>query len=269
MPGEDSTPGRRPSVRSPGEFTVTKIKPAYQQVADQLRNLIISGELGPGDRLPVENQLSLTFGVSRSTVREALRSLSAQNLVYTSRGVAGGTFIAETSPVVLSGYLETGLSLLNGSDAITSAELLEAREIFEVPATRLAARRRTPEQVAAMREGIERESASDRGATFEHNTAFHAMVLEVAGNRLAEVIISPIFGVIRSRFLADAAGRQFWKEVDQDHLTVLKYIEAGDEDAAAAAMTDHLRRLSQAYLRQAVPSPRSEASLDTDSGDVG
>ena len=124
-------------------FTVSKIKPAYQQVADQLRSLILSGELGPGDRLPVESEMSTTFGVSRSTVREALRSLSAQNLVYTSRGVTGGTFIADASPPVLSASLETGLSLLNGAEAITLAELLEAREMFEVPATRLAARRRT------------------------------------------------------------------------------------------------------------------------------
>ena len=253
MTVDSASPSRKPSVRGPSEFAVRKIKPAYQQVADQLRDLIISGELGPGDRLPIEGQLSTTFGVSRSTVREALRSLSAQNLVYTSRGVAGGTFISETSPRVLSGYLETGLSLLNGSDAITSAELLEAREIFEVPATRLAAKRRTPEQITAMREAIEREVAStDRSSTFEHNTLFHAAVLEAAGNRLAEVIISPIFGVIRSRFLNDGATGRFWKQVDEDHLTILKHIEGGDENAAADAMKQHLRRLSEAYLRQGV-----------------
>jgi GntR family transcriptional regulator, transcriptional repressor for pyruvate dehydrogenase complex len=229
-------------------FAVTKIKPAYQQVSDQLRALILSGELGPGDRLPVESELSTTFGVSRSTVREALRSLSAQNLVYTSRGVAGGTFIADASPPVLSAYLETGLSLLNGAEAITTAELLEARELFEVPATRLAARRRTEEHLEEMREAARTESAAtDRGATFEHNSRFHAVVLEAAGNRLAEVMITPIFGVIRSRFLASAASDSFWHQVDTDHLVILEHIETGDADAAAAAMHEHLGRLSEAY----------------------
>lgn len=257
MPSDKSPQAPKPTAKVPGAFAVSKIKPAYQQVADQLRDLIISGELGPGDRLPIEGNLSATFGVSRSTVREALRSLAAQNLVYTSRGVAGGTFIADTSPQVLAAYLETGLSLLNGSDAITSAELLEAREMFEVPATRLAAARRTPEQLKEMHEAIEREVAStDRGSTFEHNTLFHTAVLEAAGNRLAEVMISPIFGLIRSRFLADAASVRFWKEIDNEHSTILGHIEAGDGDAAGDAMRDHLRRLSQTYQRQDVPQGR-------------
>lgn len=256
MTGDDDTGGgsgpeiRKAAARLRDPLTVTKIKPAYQQVADQLRALIISGDLGPGDKLPVESQLSTTFGVSRSTVREALRSLSAQNLVYTSRGVAGGTFIADASPPVLTAYLETGLSLLNGSEAITTAELLEARELFEVPATRLAAQRRTEDHLTAMRAATDRESGGDRGATFEGNSRFHAVVLEAAGNSLAEVMISPIFGVIRSRFLASAASQPFWRQVDEDHLVILKHIEDGDGDQAAAAMTDHLRRLSAAYKKQ-------------------
>lgn len=235
-------------AQKPGEIPVSRIKPAYEQVANQLRDLIVSGRLVPGDRLPVEAKLSATFGVSRSTVREALRSLTAQNLVYTSRGVTGGTFVADTTPGLLSSYLETGLSLLSGMDAITAEELLEARELFEVPATRLAAERRTQVHIDNMRAAIERESgAPGRGAKFERNTHFHTIVLDAAGNKLVEVMTVPIFGVIHSRFLRDDVPAGFWGQVDKDHLAILGHIEAGDGDAAAEAMRVHLTRLRETY----------------------
>lgn len=230
------------------EIPVSRIKPAYEQVADQLRDLIVSGRLTPGDRLPVEAKLSATFGVSRSTVREALRSLTAQNLVYTSRGVAGGTFVSATTPGLLTSYLETGLSLLSGMDAITADELLEARELVEAPAARLAAQRRTADDIAEMRAAIERESGgTGRGAKFEHNTQFHVLVLTAAGNKLVEVLTLPIFSVIRTRFLRDDVPRQTWSQVDGDHLAILQHIEAGDGDAAMQDMREHLIRLRATY----------------------
>lgn len=230
------------------DITVTRIKTAYEQVVDQLRDLIVSGGLQPGDRLPVEGKLAATFGVSRGTVREALRVLAAQNLVYTSRGVAGGTFIADASPGLLSSYLETGLSLLSGTDQITPAEVLEARELIEVPATRLAAQRRTEEQLQEMRAAVDHEmTASSRGGRFEHNSRFHAVVLEAAGNRLVEVLTLPMFGVIRKRFLRDDAPSRFWSQVDQDHLAILQHLEAGDADVAAETMRDHLAKLRAVY----------------------
>ena len=236
------------AARAPSEISVSRIKPAYEQVADQLRDLIVSGRLLPGDRLPVEARLSATFGVSRSTVREALRSLTAQNLVSTSRGVTGGTFVSDTTPRLLISHLEARLGLLSATDAITAAELLEARELFEVPAAKLAAQRRTQGQVEVMRAVIERElRLPGRGGEFEHNSQFHALVLDACGNRLVEVLTAPIFAVIRSRFLRDDVPRRFWFQVDKDHLSILGHIEAADGDAAAHAMRIHLTRLRKTY----------------------
>lgn len=242
------TPDGNATVRKSDEIPVSRIKPAYEQVIDQLRDLIITGHLAPGDRLPVEAKLAATFGVSRSTVREALRSLTAQNLVYTSRGVTGGTFVAVTTPDHLSSYLETGLSLLSGMDAITVNELLEAREMFEPPAARLAAERRTEAHISEMRTAINREAlATGRSARFECNTHFHTLVLSAAGNKLAEVMTVPIFSVIRSRFLRDDMPGKLWSQVDDDHLAILRHIEAGSGDASMAAMRDHLARVREAY----------------------
>jgi DNA-binding transcriptional MocR family regulator len=77
---------------------VQRVRPAYRQVADELRSQIMRGALAPGERLPSEAELSRAFGVSRSTVREALRSLTSQHLIETLRGVQGGSFVAAPDP---------------------------------------------------------------------------------------------------------------------------------------------------------------------------
>jgi GntR family transcriptional repressor for pyruvate dehydrogenase complex len=237
-------------VVAAGELAVNRIRPAYEQVADQIRDLILSKRLVPGDRLPNEGKLSTTFGVSRSTVREALRVLSAQDLVYTSRGVSGGTFVADTKPSAITAYLENGLSLLSGTDALTTAELLEAREMFEVPATRLAALRATPDDISAMRLAIKQEAAAvDRSTRFERNSHFHVLMLAAGKNRLAEVFVTPIFSVIRARFVRDDAPPRFWRQIDTDHETILAHVEKGAADEAAEAMRAHLARLRKTYTQ--------------------
>jgi len=230
------------------DLQVNRIQPAYQQVADQLRQLIVSGTLSPGDRLPVEGEMSSAFGVSRSTVREALRLLSSQGLIHTVRGVTGGTFVSESDPAAISAYLETSLGRLSGNQNITADELLEARHLLEVPAARLAAQRRSQSQIDAMRRAIEEEQAeTERGARFQHHQHFHVALLEAAGNRLLGVMTVPVFRVIRSRFLRDEPRATFWHEVDSDHQDILDCVVAGDADGAARRMDEHLSRLRATY----------------------
>ena len=70
---------------------IARVRKAYEQVADQIRELIMTGAISPGQRLPNEAALTAQFGVSRATVREALRVLAAQNLIRTSKGSTGGS----------------------------------------------------------------------------------------------------------------------------------------------------------------------------------
>jgi GntR family transcriptional repressor for pyruvate dehydrogenase complex len=227
--------------RSRQALSVKRIRPAYEQVAEQLRELILKGTLSPGDQLPVEAELSAVFGVSRSTVREALRMLSSQSLIYTARGVTGGTFVAETSPDAISDFLETSIGLLSGSHEITADE---------VPAARLAALRRTDEHLEAMRQAIAEEKAeTDRGLRFEHHQRFHNALLDAAGNRLLDLMTVPIFRVIRSRFLEGQPARQFWTQVDDDHTEILNCITAGDAEKAALRMHAHLARIRSIYAK--------------------
>jgi GntR family transcriptional repressor for pyruvate dehydrogenase complex len=232
-------------------LSVRQIAPAYRQVADQLRTLILNGDLAPGARLPSEPELSTMFGVSRSTVREALRSLSSQNLITTTRGVTGGSVVAHPDPQHISEFLETSIGLLSGNRRVTVPELLEVRHMLEVPAARLAATRRSAEDVETLRRtiGEERVNTARADESFEGHRAFHTAILNASGNALLEIVTRPIFQVIATRFRREQAPRNFWTTVHNDHERILRSIEEQDADGAAAAMGDHLRHLATTYER--------------------
>lgn len=227
---------------------VRRIVPAYQQVADDLRGLILSGELSPGAQLPTEAELCESFGVSRSTVREALRVLSSQHLVTTTRGVTGGTFVAQPEAERVTDYLETSLGLLAGAEELDVTELLEARLTIEVPAAGLAAKRRKAVHLERLRASRE-EGQVEQEHGFEGNRTFHEVVVEASGNRLLSVMATPILGVLRERFLRDEAPRSFWTKVAHDHDAILAAIEAGDSEAAEQEMRAHLGRLASTYRK--------------------
>src|SRR5215212_1220523 len=112
-------------------------------LADELRADITSGRLQPGERLPPEPELCIKTGVSRSTVREALRLLASQHLIVTTRGVTGGSYVAKPDAATLAASLSRGVNLLVTATPVGIRELMEVRDLLEVPAAGLAARRRT------------------------------------------------------------------------------------------------------------------------------
>jgi GntR family transcriptional regulator, transcriptional repressor for pyruvate dehydrogenase complex len=97
-------------------------KEAYVEVADRLRTMILETELRAGDRLPSEMALAEQFAVGRSTIREALRILASQNLLVTSRGVTGGTSIAELKPSDVADALRDHLTLLTATSSIVRGD---------------------------------------------------------------------------------------------------------------------------------------------------
>lgn len=223
---------------------VQRIEPAYRQVAGQLRTMIVEGVLQPGEQLPPEERLGARFGVSRNTVREALRMLSSQNLVRTTRGVSGGTFVATPRPELLQETIVTSLRLLNGANAIPADELLEARLMLEVPSVRNAALRRTEEDLERMRTAAVR---TEHGSTVLDRSVssqdFHQAVLDSAGNRLLSLMAPPIWQAFTRNALVGGGTSAHWIEIDRDHLEILEHIEARRPDEAAAAMQRHLQLL--------------------------
>ena len=196
------------------------------QVIEQLRAEITSGEWPVGTRIPTEPQLVAALGVGRNTVREAVRALEHAGLLESRQG--SGTYVTATDE--LCGAVARRL---RGAE---QAEAIEVRRAFEVEAARLAALRRTPEDLADLRRSLAaRESAwrSGRAAGFvEADARLHTAIVAAAHNRmLAELYAS--FGEALRASLAGTIGDELTEAVYCDHTRLVEAIAAGDAAAAA------------------------------------
>lgn len=238
----------RPVERLGGAVPVRRVRKAYEQVADQLRDLIVGGELSPGERLPNEAVLAREFGVSRATVREALRVLAAQNLIRTAKGAAGGSYVTLPTVDHISAFVHANVNILTESEHVTLEELLEARELLEVPAARLAAQRRSELDLKRLRATVPGDDVR-LGAQeeFAYNRDFHSIVIESSGNSLLTIAAQPIFLVLQTNLARSTLGRQFHRAVHEQHRRIIEAVEAGDANAAAAEMHSHLDYLRPFY----------------------
>lgn len=220
--------------------------PLYERLAQRLRQMVVGGELAPGDPLPNEAELATVFGVSRASVREALRVLSSQRLVETRRGSLGGSFIASPRTGDFTEILTAGIGLLTRTSSMTVDDLLEARELLEVPAAGLAAERRTPQQIDDLVSLHLRGDAGDD--RYRHDVELHLALLGASGNPMLGLMAEPVFEVLHLRLRRNRAPAAFWAQVDADHRDILHGVRAGEPDTAASAMRTHLRHLRGTYL---------------------
>ena len=208
------------------------------QIAAQIREAILNGALVVDERLPSEAELAERYGVSRPTVREALKRLAAQNMIRSRRGPSGGAFVHKFSWSEAHEALVTTTRLLVGMNAIDPRDVVEARTAMQNACLPLACARRTDAHLAAMRAEIEAQRmAGVADEDFcDSDVRFHRAVAEAAGNpmlsfQLAGAIeaMQPLLNMItfRSRDRAEIAAR---------HEAIAGAIEARDQGAAAAEL---------------------------------
>ena len=214
--------------------------PAYQVLADELRADITSGRLRAGERLPPEPELCVRTGVSRSTVREALRLLASQHLIVTTRGVTGGSFVSHPDAEQLAESLRTGLSLLTNSAEVGFADLLELRRALEVPAAALAAPRRTQAHLVALHGAMFDPRLDDIETMVRAHADFHSTVAAATGNLLFELVTRPLYLVSFGEEIISAAPSGYWERIDADHRELLRCITARDADGAAEISRQHI-----------------------------
>ncbi len=201
---------------------------AAEAVFKDLLAQIQEGQLAVGEKLPSEAALAQGYGVSRSVIREALRSCAALGLTVSRTGK--GTF-------VVAQRVSEDLAL----GAYSARDLHEARPHIEVPAAGLAARRRTEDDVRFLRDVVAAMEAEDDPQVWvELDTTFHAAVARISRNRVFEKVIADIREALfhQSETLNVVADRQ--KRSDEEHLRIFHAIRDGAADEAEAAMQDHL-----------------------------
>ena len=214
--------------------------PAYQLLADELRADITSGRLQPGERLPPEPELCVKTGVSRSTVREALRLLASQHLIVTTRGVTGGSFVAHPDAEQLADALTTGFTLLSNSAGVGLTDLVELRRALEVPAAGLAAVRRNDEHLAEVRGAFFDPAVDDLETMLAAHAAFHTAVAKATMNPLFELVVRPLYHASFGEDIIENLPPGYWRQIDADHRLILDCLIMRDAESATRAAAQHL-----------------------------
>jgi GntR family transcriptional repressor for pyruvate dehydrogenase complex len=231
--------------------------PAYQLLADELRADITSGRLQPGERLPPEPELCIKTGVSRSTVREALRLLASQHLIVTTRGVTGGSFVSHPDAEQLSAGLATGFTLLTNSARVGLADLLELRRALEVPAAGLAALRRDDEHLIELRGAYFDPAIDEFDTMMAAHAAFHLAVAKATGNPLFELVSRPLYHATYGEDVTENLPPGYWAQIDADHRKIVECITVRDAECAARVATDHLAYITVATRPSVTNDTRS------------
>lgn len=232
-----------------------KARAKPQQVADELRRRIVGGDFEEGDLLGHENGLIEQFGVSRPSMREALRILEAEGLITVARGVQGGVVVRRPDKRLTARTAAIVLQYRN----VSLADVFEARTIIEPAAVRNVARARNHEACAdALRVRIaEQRAVIDDPAGFaEANARFHEDLVAMAGNEtlsivvemLGEVVTRAVAEVSRLEVEGGSAATRRRGVRSQERLADL--IEAGDAEGAEAHWRTHMGVVGKVMLGQ-------------------
>jgi DNA-binding FadR family transcriptional regulator len=233
-----------------------RIRGASEQVASEIQHFIQREGLGPGDFLGREEDLAGEFGVSRPTLREALKLLASGNLIRASKGPGGGIFVALTADQGISRSLSDAIAMMLETRAVSLQELLDARMLLEVPLAGLAAYRADADTVARLRESLRAEAeaaeANDLEALAEADATLHRLVAVTAGNRMVQAFTDWVFEVLQPSLMQVIGEAVVHSAVVEQHEVLVAAIEKGDAPRAERAMKEHLLYLGD-VLRMVEP----------------
>ena len=227
----------------------------YQEVADRLLHRIESGELGPGDQLPSERDLMDTYGVGRPAVREALQQLARSGIIEITHGERARVTVPTAD--LLIEQIAGGAQHLLRMQPDMLEHLKEARVFLESGLCRIAALKAGPEGVARLRQRLD-----DHRAVLDHleeflyrDMLFHREIALLAGNPIFPAIVEALFNWAGEYYQSIVRAPGSEALTLAEHTRIFEAIAAGDGDAAAQAMSDHLLRANELYRNpQASPS---------------
>lgn len=245
--------GDAETTATPFTFQVTERAPLSVLVARQLREAIVSGQIAVGTELPSEKELTIQLGVSRSTVREALRILQAQGLI------SGGDTVSTQRPRVTGEYVMSSAALAMESvlrlGGVPLADLVELRVVIEGAALEQAALVREETALLAAREAVEAMGAPDINvdAFRAADLSFHKSLVGASGNQAYGLVM----GVLRdavSAHLGEALHQvpkpeRTMRELTTEHAEILRAVERGQSKRAKSLVEEHIRAFYAARKR--------------------
>jgi GntR family transcriptional repressor for pyruvate dehydrogenase complex len=227
------------------ELSAIKPTKIYEEIVEQLKNAILSGEFQPGSRLPSVRELSQQLCVGQAAVREALSALKAMGLVTLKQGE--GTFVNRYDPHEITKSVES-VAFIGKEDILS---LLELRKIIETGTARLAAKRRTTEDLVQIETVLAKmaEDLSSASLGEEADWEFHYAVATASKNPFLLSLMEAIGEKIKSsllisrRHLYQISGSH--ERLLRDHKTIFQAIQAGDQRQAEESMLIHLIQVEE------------------------
>ena len=229
-------------------FTEVKRMRSSDDVVEQIRSAILSGQLKSGDRLPNERDLCVVFGVSRATLREGLRTLEALGSIEIRPGAAGGIFAAEPQADQVGAALETLLRFRH----VTAQELAEFRTSFEGETAHWAALRASDEDVKRLLELVEQFIALAQDADVPWRTlaeidiSFHEAMAEAANNQVRVAIMLGIHRALHraETAIADEMTLAVRRSIGKELREIVAAIEERNAPLARKLMRRHVKKYS-------------------------
>jgi len=230
------------------DLTPIRRRKLADEVQERLLDLLQAGDLKPGDLLPSERELMSSYGVGRPAIREAMQNLQRMGLVDIRHGER--PCVAEPSMDSMVDLLaQTMRHMLTHSDT-TLPHLKEARVTFESEMARIAARKRTDDDLVRLRDVLKEQRRVRReGADgfMGLDGEFHRTIASISGNPIFEWLSQALFGWL-THFHDDLVRKPGMENLTiKEHKAILDAIALGDADAAGKHMTDHLNRANSLY----------------------
>lgn len=215
---------------------------ASERIAHEIRLYLERSDLQPGDRIGTEKELAREFGVSRPTLREAVRLLTGTHLIRVSQGRTGGIFVAGTVNDAIGHSVATSVAAMLATESVTLCQLLEARMLLEVPLAGLAAEKATASVVAELECAIvESEGRNPADDDFRAaDTRFHEIIARTAGNDLLMAFTRWSLEVLQPSLIAHIGDLLDADELIDQHRAIARAIRRRQPGAARRAMERHL-----------------------------
>jgi GntR family transcriptional repressor for pyruvate dehydrogenase complex len=235
MGNKKSAIGQKPVYRA------IKTSRLFEQIVQQVEDSILRGQLKPGDQLPAERDLAQHFGVSRTAVREAVKTLSEKGLVEAYSG--RGTFVTDGTSQAIRQSLDL-MFRINKQGGL--AHLIELRQLVEPEIAALAASRIDESLLSTMREAVATmdRSLQDRDAFVEADLDFHLALAEAVGNPLILSLLDSIVGLLREQRILIFKVEGGPQRGQAHHRRILSMIEKRDPEKSREAMRAHLKQVS-------------------------
>ena len=218
------------------------------EAIEKIKGMIVSGELAPGDKLPKEADLAVALGLSRNSLREAVKALSLLNVLDVRQG--DGTYVTSLEAPLLLETLSFILDLHRDADVL---QVFQVRSILEPAATALAAQTADDASVAELREIV--ASAGEASTVAElvaSDIRFHVRIAEAAGNPLLASLIESLSArSARARIWRGLTQQNSVEQTIAEHQAIVDAIDTGDIEVARALATVHIASVTQ-WLRGAL-----------------